>query len=116
MTNSIQGSRRFRDGIDAFSLACTSGARLMAADTDVEYACDGSSVFLRRTRMRSNILCLFVSVFAAFTQFAAVFVAFALPIPATADQPAGAVATISITQEHSVLGVPEVIVEVRRAI
>jgi hypothetical protein len=66
--------------------------------------------------MRSNILYLFASVFAAFTQFTAVFVAFALPIPATPDQPAGAMATISITQEQSVLGVPEVIVEVRRAI
>jgi hypothetical protein len=65
--------------------------------------------------MRSNILYLFASVFAAFTQFTAVFVAFALPVPATADQPAGAMAT-SITQEQSGLGVPEVIVEVRRAI
>jgi hypothetical protein len=61
--------------------------------------------------MRSNILYLFASVFAAFTQFTAV----ALPAPATADQPAGAMAT-SITQEQSVLGVPEVIVKVRRAI
>jgi hypothetical protein len=66
--------------------------------------------------MRSNILYLFASIFAAFTQFTAVFVAFSLPVPATAEQPTGPVATISVTQEQSVRGVPEVIVEVRRAI
>jgi hypothetical protein len=66
--------------------------------------------------MRSNIMYSCAAVFAAFTQFSAVFVAFALPVPATADQPAGARATVSVTQEQSVGGVAEVIVEVRRAI
>ena len=66
--------------------------------------------------MRSNIVYSFATVFAAFTLFAAVFVAFALPVPATADQPAGAMATIPVTQEHSVPEVLEVIVESHRAI
>jgi hypothetical protein len=63
--------------------------------------------------MRSNIICSFAAVFAVLTQFSAVFVAFALPVPATADQPA---TTISITQEQGGRGLGEVIVEVRRAI
>jgi len=66
--------------------------------------------------MRSNIVCSFAAIFAAFAQFAAVFVAFALPVPATADQPAGAMATIPVTQEQSVRGALEVIVESHRAI
>jgi hypothetical protein len=66
--------------------------------------------------MRSNIVCSFAAVFAAFAQFAAVFFAFALPVPATADQPAGAMATIPVTQEQSVRGALEVIVESHRAI
>jgi len=66
--------------------------------------------------MRSNIVCSFAAVFAVFAQFAAVFVAFALPVPATADQPAGAMATLSVTQDQSGRGVLEVIVQVRRAI
>jgi hypothetical protein len=66
--------------------------------------------------MRSNVICSFAAVFAAFMQFSAVFVAFALPLPATADQPAGAIATVSVTQEQGVREVAEVIVEVRRAI
>ena len=66
--------------------------------------------------MRSNIIYSLGAALAAFTQFAAVFVAFALAVPATADQPAGAMATLSVTQEQSVRGVVEVIVKVRRAI
>jgi hypothetical protein len=66
--------------------------------------------------MRSNIICSFAAIFAAFTQFAAVFVAFTLPVPATADQPAAAIATVSVTQDQSAREVAEVIVEVRRAI
>ena len=66
--------------------------------------------------MRSNIVYSFAAFFAAFTLFAAVFVAFALPMPATADQPAGPMATIPVTQEKSVGGVLEVIVESHRAI
>ncbi len=66
--------------------------------------------------MRSNIVCSFAAVFAVFAQFAAVFVAFALPVPATADQPTGAMATIPVTQEQSVRGALEVIVESHRAI
>jgi hypothetical protein len=65
--------------------------------------------------MRSNIIYTFAAVFAAFSQFAAVFAAFALPVPAIADQPAGAIGTVSVTQEQSVRGVVEVIVEGRRA-
>jgi len=64
--------------------------------------------------MRSNIVYSFAAAFAVFMQFAAIFVAFALPVPATADQPSGAMATVS--QEHSVRGVLEVIVESHRAI
>ena len=66
--------------------------------------------------MRSNIVCSFAAAFAAFAQFAAVFVAFALPVSATADQPAGAMATIPVIQEQSVRGALEVIVESHRAI
>jgi hypothetical protein len=66
--------------------------------------------------MRSNVICSFAAIFATFTQFAAVFVAFALPLPATADQPAGAIATVSVTREQGVREVAEVVVEVRRAI
>ncbi|HEY4445865.1 MAG TPA: hypothetical protein VGN30_16405 [Steroidobacteraceae bacterium] len=66
--------------------------------------------------MRNNIICSFAAVLAAFTQLAAVLVAFALPLPATADQPAGAIATVSVTQDQGVREVAEVIVEVRRAI
>jgi hypothetical protein len=66
--------------------------------------------------MRSNVFCSFAAVFAALAQFAAVFVAFALPLPATADQPAGATATASATQDQSNRGLAEVIVEVRPAI
>jgi hypothetical protein len=100
----------------SYNLACTSRARFMTTHTDVEYACDSSSGFCGGLRMRSNIICSFAAVFAVFTQFAAVFVAFALPVPATADQPAGPMATVSATQEQSVREVPEVIVESRRAI
>ena len=63
--------------------------------------------------MRSNIVYSFAAAFAVFMQFAAIFVAFALPVPATADQPAGPTATVSATQVYEV---PEVIVESRRAI
>jgi hypothetical protein len=66
--------------------------------------------------MRSNVIYSFAAIFAAFTQFAAVFVAFTLPVAATADQPAGAIATVSVTQDQSAREVAEVIVEVRRAI
>ena len=66
--------------------------------------------------MRSNIVCSFAAIFAAFAQFAAVFVAFALPVAATADQPAGTMATIPVTQEKTVRGALEVIVESHRAI
>ncbi len=66
--------------------------------------------------MRSNILSSFAAVFAAFTQFAAVFAVFAQPVPAIADQPTGAMATLSVTQDQSGRGVLEVIVQVRRAI
>jgi hypothetical protein len=66
--------------------------------------------------MRSNIICSFAAVFAAFMQFSAIFAAFALPGPATAEQPAGAIATVSVTREQGVREVAEVVVEVRRAI
>jgi hypothetical protein len=66
--------------------------------------------------MRSNVICSFAAVFASFTQFAAVFVAFALPVLATANQPAGAIPKVSVTQEESVRGVVEVIVKAKRAI
>jgi hypothetical protein len=66
--------------------------------------------------VRSNIVNSFAAVFAAFGLFAAIFVAFALPVPATAEQPAGAMATIPATQEQSDRGVPEVVVESHRAI
>jgi len=58
----------------------------------------------------------FAAAFAAFMQFAAVFAAFAIPVPAIADQPTGAIGTVSVTQEQSIPEVAEVIVEVRRAI
>jgi hypothetical protein len=60
--------------------------------------------------VRSNIVCSFVAVFAAFVQFAAVTAAFTVSVPAIAHQPAGATATFSVTQER----VEDVIVEVRR--
>ena len=66
--------------------------------------------------MRSNIISSFGAVFAAFLQFAAVFAVFGQPVSAIADQPAGAMTTLSATQKHGVRGVLEVIVEVRRAI
>ena len=66
--------------------------------------------------MRSNVIYSVSAAFAVFTLFAAVFVAFALPVPATADQPAGPTAAVSATQEQSVREIPEVIVESRRAI
>jgi len=66
--------------------------------------------------MRSNIVCSFAAAFAAFALFTAVFVSFALPVPATADQPAGAMATIPVTHKQSVRGALEVIVESHRAI
>jgi hypothetical protein len=66
--------------------------------------------------MRSNVIYSFAAVFAAFTLFAALFVAFALPVPATADQPVGAIPTASVTQEQSVRGALEVIVKARPAI
>jgi hypothetical protein len=66
--------------------------------------------------MRSNIVYSFAAVFAAFAQFAAVFAAFAIPVPAIANQPTGAIGTVSVTQQQSIPGVAEVIVEVRRAI
>ena len=67
--------------------------------------------------MRSNIMYTLAAVFAALTQFAVLFAAFALPVPAIADQAAGAIGTASVTQEQSVRGVvDEVIVEGRRAI
>jgi hypothetical protein len=64
--------------------------------------------------VRSNIFYSFVAVFAAFLQFAAVMAAFTLSVPAIAQQPAGAAATVSATQESDVRGIEEVIVEVRR--
>ena len=64
--------------------------------------------------MRSNIVYSFVAVFAAFVQFAAVMAAFTLSVPAIANQPAGAAATVSVTQESNVRGLEDVIVEVRR--
>jgi hypothetical protein len=64
--------------------------------------------------MRSNIIYSFAAVFAAFAHFAAVFAVLTLPVPAIADQPAGAMATVSVTQERSVREVEGVIVEVRR--
>jgi hypothetical protein len=64
--------------------------------------------------VRSNIVCSFVAVFAVLAQFAAVMAAFTLSVPAIADQPAGATAAISVTQERSVRGVEDLIVEVRR--
>jgi hypothetical protein len=67
--------------------------------------------------MRSNVICSFAAVFAAFAHFAAVFVAFTtLSIPAIADQPASAMATVPVTHEQSVRGVAEVTVEARQAI
>jgi hypothetical protein len=66
--------------------------------------------------MRSNVICSFAAVFAAFAHFAAVFVVFTLSVPAIADQPARAVATVPVTHERSVRGVAEVIVEARQAI
>ena len=64
--------------------------------------------------MRSNtIFFSFAAAFAAFVQLAAVFAAFAVSVPAIADQPMG---TVSVTQEQRVYEVAEVIVEVRRAI
>jgi hypothetical protein len=64
--------------------------------------------------MRSNIICSFAAVFAAFAHFAAVFAALTLAVPAIADQPTGAIATVSVTQEQSARGIEGVIVEVRR--
>jgi len=66
--------------------------------------------------MRSNIFYSFAAVLAVLTQFAAVFVAFALPIPATADQAPATISTVSAAQELGVREVPAVIVEVKRAI
>ena len=64
--------------------------------------------------MRSNFLYSFAAVFAAFAQFAAVFSAFTIPVAAIADQAARTMATVSVTQEPSVSGVEELIVEVPR--
>jgi hypothetical protein len=64
--------------------------------------------------MRTNVIYSFAAVFVAFAYFTAVFAAFTLPVQAIADQPAGAIATVSATQERSFRGVDEVIVEVRR--
>jgi hypothetical protein len=61
--------------------------------------------------MRSNIICSFAAVFAAFMQFATVFAVFAQPLPAIAGQPKGAMATLSVAH-----GVLQVTVEARRAI
>jgi hypothetical protein len=61
--------------------------------------------------MRSNVICSFAAVFAAFMQFATVFAVFAQPLPAIAGQAAGAMATLSATR-----GVLQVTVEARRAI
>jgi len=66
--------------------------------------------------MRNNIICSFAAVFAAFAQFTAVFATFALPVASIAGQPAGAMATDSVTREQGIRGVAEVIVEVRQAI
>jgi hypothetical protein len=66
--------------------------------------------------MRSNIVYSFAAVFAAFGLFAAIFVAFALPVPATAEQSTGAMATIPLTQKQGGPEVLEVIVESHRAI
>jgi hypothetical protein len=60
--------------------------------------------------VRSNIVYSFVAVLAALVQFAAVTAAFTVSVPAIANQPAGATATVSVTQER----VEDVIVEVRR--
>jgi hypothetical protein len=64
--------------------------------------------------VRSNIVYSFVAVFAVFAQFAVVMAAFTLSVPAIANQPARATAAVSVTQERSVPGIEEVIVEVRR--
>jgi hypothetical protein len=64
--------------------------------------------------MRSNVIYSFAAVFAVFAQFAAIFAVFTLSIPAIADQPAGATAALSATQDRNVRGVEELIVEVRR--
>jgi hypothetical protein len=61
--------------------------------------------------MRSNVICSFAAVFAAFMQFATVFAVFAQPLPAIAGQPPREMATLSATR-----GVLQVIVEARRAI
>lgn len=66
--------------------------------------------------MRSNIVYSFAAAFAALAQFAALFVAFAQPVPATAAQPTGVMSTIPLTQEQGARDVLEVIVESHRAI
>jgi hypothetical protein len=74
---------------------------------------EGSSNFCGGLLVRSNIIYSLAAVFAALAHFAAVSAAFTLPVAAVAGQPAG-VATVSVTQERSVRGVEEVIVEARR--
>jgi hypothetical protein len=64
--------------------------------------------------VRSNIVYSFVAVFAALLQFAAVTAAFTVAVPAIANQPAGATAAVSVTQELNVRGIEDVVVEVPR--
>jgi len=64
--------------------------------------------------VRSILIYSFAAVFAAFALLTALLAAFALPVAAIADQPSGAITTVSVTQEQSVPGFAEVLVEVRR--
>jgi hypothetical protein len=64
--------------------------------------------------MRSNVIYSFAAVFAVLAQFAAIFAAFTLSIPAIADQPPSVTAPSSATADRNVRGVGELIVEVRR--
>ena len=66
--------------------------------------------------MRSNVIYSLAAVFVAMAHFAAVFAAFTLPAAANADQPAGAIATVSATQDPSARALEALIVEVRRPI
>ena len=65
--------------------------------------------------MRSNIILSFAAALAVFTQFAAVFIALGL-VTSTADHPAGAMTTGSVTHQENIGGLAEVIVKSRRAI
>jgi hypothetical protein len=87
---------------------------LVAAPADVEWAGDVHRISAEGLLVRNNIVYTFVAVFAVVAQFAVVLTAFTLSVPAIANQPAGATATVSVTQEHNVRGIEDVIVEVRR--